>query len=198
MTAAPSVSPSKSPTKAPTPPTNPPTNKPTQNTRKVTNNYEAETYSSSSGVSIKTAHPGYTGGGFVDYGGAGTWIEMRNVDGGMGGVCSITSNYALGSGTRYCSVTVNGVLVQGQRFTFTSTGAWASWDDSNTIQIPCNPGATNTIRITAGPNTAGPNLNSITVTSDEEVPTTNSPTSSPSRSPSKEPSRAPSKEVRFC
>jgi len=198
VTAAPSVSPSSSPTKAPTPPTNPPTNNPTHNTRKVTTNYEAETYTSFSGVSIKTAHPGYTGVGFVDYGGAGTWIEMRNVDGGMGGVCSITTNYALGSGTRYCSVTVNGALVQGQRFTYRATGSWALWEDSNTIQIPCNPGATNRIRITAGPNTAGPNMNSITVTTDEEVPTTNSPTSSPSRSPSKEPSRAPSKEVRFC
>lgn len=159
--------------------------------------YEAETYTSFSGVSVKTAHPGYTGSGFVDYGNAGTWIEMNNVDGGMGGVCSITTNYALEGGIRYCSVTVNGVLVQGELLEFEATGTWATWDDSNTIEIPCTSGQTNRIRITAGPNTAGPNLNSITVTTDEEVPTTNSPTSSPSRSPSKEPSRAPSKEVRF-
>ena len=139
----------------------------------MTTKYEAETYTSSSGVSVKTVHPGYTGVGFVDYGGAGTYIEMDDVDGGMGGVCSITANYALGRGTRYCSVTVNGVLVQGGQLVFTATGTWASWDDSNSIQIPCNPGATNRIRITAGPNTAGPNMNSITVTTDEKSCTDN-------------------------
>jgi len=134
---------------------------------------------------VKTEHSGYTGFGYVDYGSAGTYIEMDDVDGGMGGVCSITTNYALGSGTRYCSVTVNGVLVQGDRLVFGATGTWATWDDSNTIQVPCTSGPTNRIRITAGPNTAGPNMNSITVTTDEVVPTTNSPTSSPSRSPSR-------------
>lgn len=100
----------------------------------------------------------------MDYGGAGTYIEMDNVDGGVGGVCSITTNYANGSSTRVLSVTINGVL-QGDLLSCPSTGAWTNWEDSNLIQVPCTPGPTNTIRLTAGPNTAGPNVNSITVSS---------------------------------
>ena len=62
------------------------------------------------------------------------------------------------------TVTINGVL-QGDLLSCPSTGAWTNWEDSNLIQVPCTPGPTNTIRLTAGPNTAGPNVNSITVSS---------------------------------
>jgi len=109
-------------------------------------------------VTVKTTHSGYTGSGFHDYGSAGTYVEINNVDGGVGGVCSITTRYANGgTWTRRCKINVNGVDQPGEMLfqPIPPAGQWNNWANSNTLQINCEPGTSNTIRIiglTSGPN----------------------------------------------
>ena len=142
---------SKAPSKSPT---SRPTNKPTLFVVEEDTMYEAEDYGGS-GVTVKITHAGFTGDGFLDYGGAGTYVQFDNVDGGMGGSCTLKIRYANGgTWTRRCKVNVNGVDQPGE-IAFPPTGAWNSWLDTEPIEVNCEPGNANTIQIiglTSGPN----------------------------------------------
>lgn len=122
--------------------------------------YEAENRSAQSGTSIASNHSGYTGTGFVDYGGAGSWIEWNTVAGGSGGGATLTFRYANApSGNRQCTISVNGNVIG--NLTFPSTGTWNSWG-TQSINASLNAG-NNTVRVTASPGNAGPNLDHVMV-----------------------------------
>ena len=146
-----SFQPSKAPSKSPN---SSPTNNPTFFMVEEDTMYEAEDYGGS-GVTVKVTHAGFTGEGFMDYGSAGTYVQFDNVDGGIGGSCTLKIRYANGgTWTRRCKVNVNGVDQPGE-IAFPPTGAWNSWLDTEPIEVNCEPGNANTIRIiglTSGPN----------------------------------------------
>ena len=179
--------------------TNPPTNRPTLppvpdngNSEQTTIVYEAEDYiTTRDGVRFANNHLGYTGDGFADYGGQGTYMDFINVDGGSNGRCLLVANYAVGSAaTRFTNILVNGQNT-GKKLVFKSTLAWDSWDDTVPVEINCNPGATNTITLIAETSSGGPNLNSLKVTTN--LGDSSSPTSSPTRNPTISPTDMPTK-----
>ena len=120
--------------------------------------YQAESYSSQSGTSIVTSHAGYTGSGFVDYGGNGTWIQWNNINEGGSGSTTLTFRYAnASSSNRECQLLLNGVS-QGN-VAFSPTGSWSNWSTA-TISVPLTSG-NNTIRVTAITSSGGPNLDRL-------------------------------------
>lgn len=120
--------------------------------------YEAETYSSTSGCSTSTQHSGYTGSGYVDFGGNGTWVEWNTINVGSSGSATLTFYYANGGSTsRDCVLTVNGSSAG--TVSFPQTGNWTTWDSSS-ISVSLNSG-NNTLRLTANGTYGGPNVDSL-------------------------------------
>lgn len=125
---------------------------------KVTNIYQPDDATLSNSF-VKSNHIGYTGTGYVDMGGNGSWIEW-SIDGGAGGPCELDFRYASDDTTyRECEVTLNGNVVASPKFSPTS-----SWKDfRNDVQsIICPPGV-NTLRLTASTSEGGPNVDKLTV-----------------------------------
>jgi chitodextrinase len=121
--------------------------------------YEAEDYTSTSGCSVATNQSGYTGSGFVDFGGNGTWAEWNNINVGSGSA-TLTIRYASNdTNNRQCAIEVNGVS-EGN-ISFAPTGSWTTWT-TETIVVPLNAG-NNTIRITANTSEGGPNIDYIDI-----------------------------------
>jgi hypothetical protein len=121
-------------------------------------NYEAEDFTAASGCVAATNHAGYTGTGFVDMGGSGTWFEWNTINGGTdGGSCRLTFRYASGS-NRPCAISVNGVPAG--TVNFANTGGWETWL-TDTVEIALNSGM-NTIRVMAT-DASGPNVDHMKV-----------------------------------
>ncbi len=124
--------------------------------------YQSENYTKTSGCRYSSAHSGYTGSGFVDMGGKGTWFESNGVEGGSGGRYTVIFRYAsTGSKNPECRVFVNGVSAGTVRFA--PTGKWTSWA-TDAISVTLRRGL-NTIRVEAKTTAGGPNLDKMTVTS---------------------------------
>jgi hypothetical protein len=122
--------------------------------------YQAEKHTGQSGCVTSTAHTGYSGAGFVDYGGNGTWIEWNNVSISEAGEYSLTLKYANGSaGNRQMAVVINGKSVG--NLAFAPTGRWSTWK-TVTTKVTLRAGA-NTIRVMANTSAGGPNLDSMTL-----------------------------------
>lgn len=121
--------------------------------------YQAESDTELSGCGIKDIHSGFTGNGYVDMGGNGSWFEWDGVNV-SSGTKTFTFTYAAAS-NRPCDITVNGTVV-GQ-VSFPSTGAWTNWSTA-TIDVPLNSGY-NTVRVTAATSAGGPNVDSLLITS---------------------------------
>ena len=120
--------------------------------------YQAESYSAISGCSVATDNSGYTGAGYVDYGGTGTYAEWNNINCNINGTKTITFTYANGGSTdRPCAITVNGNPAG--NVSFSTTGSWTTWVTA-TINVTMNSG-NNTLRITA--NSSGPNIDKFNV-----------------------------------
>jgi hypothetical protein len=131
----------------------------------VVGSYEAESFTFQSGCAKATNHAGYTGTGFVDYGGNGTLIEWNNVSVPTAGQYTLVFRYANGStGNRQCAVTVNDKTNAGN-VTFAKTGAWTTWA-TQSIKVSLQQG-NNTIRVTANTSAGGPNLDKMDVTSED-------------------------------
>jgi len=128
--------------------------------------YEAEDFigpNPNGGVRFAANRQGFTGRGFADYGGQGTFMDFTNVDGGSNSSCSLIANYANGApATRYTNILVNGQNT-GKKLTFPTTLEWDNWADSTPVEVKCSPGATNTITLIAATSRGGPNLNSLKV-----------------------------------
>ena len=113
--------------------------------------YEAEKRSSQSGTKVATNHAGFTGTGFVDFGGNGTWIEWNAIAAPVAGQYTLTFRYANGSaGNRQTEVLVNGE--KAGNVPFGKTGSWKKWSRA-TFQVGLVKG-NNSIRIKA--NTGSP------------------------------------------
>jgi glucose/arabinose dehydrogenase len=112
-----------------------------------------------SGPAVSNIHAGYTGTGFADYlNASGDYIQW-SASIAAAGSYTLTFRYALVSGARPLSVSVNGTVVN-TSLGFPSTGAWTTW---STVSITANLNAgTNTIRTTAI-GSSGPNVDNLVI-----------------------------------
>jgi len=123
--------------------------------------YEAERRTSQSGCVEAANQAGFTGTGFMDYGGDGSWIEWNRVAASVAGEQSLSFRYAnAGANDRSAVVALNGVAVG--NLAFAPTGAWTNWRTA-TLKVMLRAG-NNTIRVTAQTGAGGPNIDSIAVT----------------------------------
>lgn len=129
--------------------------------------YEAEDRTQDSGCQNATSHDGYSGSGFMDFGGKGTWIEWNNIVVSRTDTFTLTFRYANGgSSSRPATVKVNGQNVGD--VSFAPTGNWNTWG-TNSIEASLRSG-NNTIRVTASSGTGGPNLDQLLVSSTDGNP----------------------------
>jgi len=116
--------------------------------------YEAEDQTVAGGV-IGSLY----GVSYVNMGGAYTYVEFPNVDGGSGGDCVLSVNYSNGgSGDRPLEVSVNGNVVG--TFAGLPTNSAADWNNE-VLETTCAPGI-NSIRIT-NISGSGQNVNKLVV-----------------------------------
>lgn len=146
--------------------------------------YEGEDQTLSGGTSAKNSNTGYSGSGYADMGGSGSYVEFSSVDGGSTGLCSFIFRYANGQTdannegvNRPGTVAVNGNIAG--TIPFASTFDWATWEDVS-IAAPCYIGTNNVVRVTASTGAGGPNIDLMKVTFANTDPTPN-PTPAVSR-----------------
>jgi hypothetical protein len=121
--------------------------------------YQAEDLTFQKFCTKTTNVPGYNGSGFMDFGGAGSIVELGNVNVPRYGSYSLTFRYANGSAApRTSQILVNDQVVG--TVPFSSTGAWTSWG-TNAITVTLKKGI-NKIRVTSID--AGPNLDQFVLT----------------------------------
>ncbi|HEU5080603.1 MAG TPA: carbohydrate-binding protein [Opitutaceae bacterium] len=108
-------------------------------------NYEAESGVIAGGVTIDSNNAGFHGTGFANFPTSGGTLTFNNVDGNGGGTKSLGIRYALASGSRTGSLTVNGVTTN---LTFPATGAFTAWATLR-VNVTLNNNATNTIRLSS-------------------------------------------------
>jgi rhamnogalacturonan endolyase len=104
----------------------------------------AETAVLGGGAQVRRDATGYRGDGYVDFPASGGSLQINNVNGGAGGVKTISIRYANGNPTPRSGVLqVNGVA---QRITFKITGSYNNW---TTIEVPVTlaAGLNNTLRL---------------------------------------------------
>ena len=90
-----------------------------------TTRYEAEARTRQNDAVVATNNPGYTGSGFMDYGGTGSWIEWSNINAAAAGAATVTVRYANGGASeRPIALVVNGAAAGTARVP--STGACRS------------------------------------------------------------------------
>ncbi|MFF8912937.1 endo-alpha-N-acetylgalactosaminidase family protein [Streptomyces sp. NPDC015032] len=112
-----------------------------------------------SGTSVETLARGQSGDAYVNYpSGAGGFIEWT-VDAAEAGDHTLAIRYALLSGVRPLTLSVNGRTISTTAYPV--TGSWSTWSDA-TATVPLKAGS-NTVRLTAAEND-GPNIDYLTVT----------------------------------
>ncbi len=122
--------------------------------------YQGESATAQSGSAVSTTYSGYTGSGYMNFGGIGTWMEWNNVNVATAGNYTLRFRYANRSSiARGCTVRRNGSSVGS--VAFTSTGAWTSWATA-TLTVALNAG-NNTIRVLSTSSNGGPNLDKMEV-----------------------------------
>ena len=130
---------------------------------------EAEDWTSQSGGSNSTAQSGYTGTGYFDFGGNGSFAEWNNVSVASSGNYDITFRYANGGTTnRSAALTVNGVA-RGTN-NFATNGSWSNWQTVTFTNIPLNAGSSNTVRLAANSSNGGPNLDNLSIAASSTTP----------------------------
>jgi hypothetical protein len=121
--------------------------------------YQAESAVLGGGTVTESTNGGYTGSGYVNAPTNNGTTQFNNVQGGAtSGSKTISFRYALASGSRTGTLTVNGV---NQSITFTSTGAWTTWSTLN-VTVNLNAGTTNTLILRSTGADLG-NVDSLTV-----------------------------------
>ncbi|MDF7800152.1 lamin tail domain-containing protein [Pontiellaceae bacterium B1224] len=120
--------------------------------------YQAEDNSATSGCSVQSSWSGYTGTGYMDMGGVGSYFEWNTIDGAGGGTTTLNFIYA-SSTDRPCTISVNGTDVG--TVDFTATGGFSSWE-SKEISVPLNSGA-NVVRVIAATSAGGPNVDLLEI-----------------------------------
>jgi hypothetical protein len=131
------------------------------NIRAGTVTYQAESFTFQSGCTRASNHIGYTGTGFMDYGGNGSLVEWDNVNVAAAGQYKLIFRYANGSSVaRQCAIAVNGATLVGNA-AFARTGAWTTWSTFS-ITAALKAG-NNKVRVTANTSSGGPNLDKMDV-----------------------------------
>jgi rhamnogalacturonan endolyase len=120
--------------------------------------YQAENATAAGGVLIESNNAGFNGTGFANFPTTGGTLTFNNVNGNGGGTKALKIRYALGSGTRTGTLTVNGTTTS---VTFTATGAFTTWN-TLTVNITLNNNSTNTIQFASTGADLG-NIDEITV-----------------------------------
>ena len=121
--------------------------------------YQAESAMLGGGSVAETTNGGYTGSGYVNASTNNGTTQFNNVQGGASsGVRTISFRYALASGSRTGTLTVNGV---NQSITFNSTGSWTTWSTLN-VSVNLNSGTSNTLILRSTGSDLG-NVDSLTV-----------------------------------
>jgi hypothetical protein len=122
--------------------------------------YEAENRSGSKGCANAANYGGFSGSGFVDFGGNGSYIEWNKVSAAAAGEYTLKVRYAnAGAGPRPAAITVNGA--DAGAIDFASTTQWSNWAVA-TLKVNLRAGS-NTIRVTANTNSGGPNVDYLEV-----------------------------------
>ena len=123
---------------------------------------QAEDFTTQSGCAVRSDIAGFTGAGFLDFGGNGTFAEW-SVTISAAGPQMITFFYANGStANRQCALSINGT--PNGNVAFAPTGDWTIWNGVS-VTVPMS-GGNNVIRLTSGTN-GGPNLDRLVVTGGE-------------------------------
>lgn len=132
---------------------------PTATSTPVTGNiFQAES-ASLSNANVATTFSGYTGSGYVVYGGPGGWIQWT-VSIPTSGNYSLVFRYSNStSNSLPASVSVNGTVIKAN-LTFKSTGSGSTW--STTLTSNTLPAGTVTIRLTAG-SSGGSNIDYLQI-----------------------------------
>ena len=129
--------------------------------------YQAESRTAQSGCAVATNFAGYTGSGFMDYGGNGTWIEWNNISASEAGRYSLRLRYANGAAAnRAAAILVNGQSIGSVPFAV--TGGWDKWS-TGSIDVSLGRG-NNTIRVLANTSTGGPNIDRMDVVATDLCP----------------------------
>lgn len=122
--------------------------------------YEGEARTGEYGCRVATNHAGFTGSGFVDFGGNATWIEWNNIAVSRDSEYTLTFRYAnAGAAARQSDIIINGE--KRGTLLFSPTGSWTNWKN-DTIKLALKAG-NNTIRLLASTGSGGPNLDSLVV-----------------------------------
>ncbi len=120
--------------------------------------YQGESATAQSGSVVSAANSGYTGSGYMDFGGNGTWMEWNNVRVATAGSYKLTFRYAnRSSSARTCTILRNGTNVGS--VAFNSTGSSTNWGTA-TLTVSLSAG-NNTIRVLANNSIGGPNLDKM-------------------------------------
>ncbi len=118
--------------------------------------YEAEAANKTGDVLVLDQYSGFQGTGYVDFGGAGSFVEWDNVLADTEGQFTLTFRYAAAS-DRPCNLLVNGQTVA--QIPFASTGGWTRWQTvDSTVRFKTGR---NVVRVVAVGN--GPNLDAMAV-----------------------------------
>jgi hypothetical protein len=105
--------------------------------------YQAESATLGGGTSTESSSAGFNGTGYVNFPTNAGTSQFNNADGVGGGAKTLVIRFALLSGSRTGTLTINGVS---QNITFNSTGAWTTWATMN-VAVTLTSGTTNTIRL---------------------------------------------------
>jgi len=111
--------------------------------------------------SVKSNADGFTGNGFVEMGGRGSWMDFSHVNGGLtGGSCTFNFRYAVKkNGPRSCKVFINGIKVGFLQFP--RTGSDSNWE-YQTLKTTCLPGM-NVVRLKSSTKNGGPSVDNLVV-----------------------------------
>lgn len=112
-----------------------------------------------SGVQVANNHAGFSGIGFADYGGSGSFTSW-SVDIPTAGQYDVTLRYA-SANSRPVQLLLNDNVVANGQFTVTATGQWNNWQ-SETVTVTLPAGNGQILKILARQN-PGPNVDFVTL-----------------------------------
>ncbi len=120
--------------------------------------YQAEDAPVKVDVIVASNHAGFTGTGFADFGGNGSYIQWAHIHAPTAGNYVLSFRYANGASGRPCEVRVNGVSTG--NLAFAATGSWTNWAVENkTVTLQAG---NNTLRVAAVTMAGGPNVDKMT------------------------------------
>lgn len=128
----------------------------------VIGTYQAEDHTLQSGCTQRSKELGFTGTGYMEYGGNGSFVEWGNVTAPSLGMYNLTFRYANASLVdNPCVVSINSIALTEEAIPFSSTGWRTNWSSAS-IKVPLTTGR-NKIRLTANSENGSLNLDKLDV-----------------------------------